>query len=73
MSGNQVRVWVDRWVPDLEGRRPTPAPGVVADPNFLVTSLINSHTKSWLEDEVEGRVEMQYLMFLLETPSKMTV
>ncbi|XP_070664898.1 uncharacterized protein [Malus domestica] len=47
MGGEDVRVWVDRWLPSLPSGHPMPLSTVSVSSNLRVSSLIDSSSRQW--------------------------
>ncbi|CAN6571052.1 unnamed protein product [Malus baccata var. baccata] len=47
MGGQDVRVWVDRWLPSIPSGRPSPLGEVVVTRNLRVSSLICPQSRDW--------------------------
>ncbi|CAN6691397.1 unnamed protein product [Malus baccata var. baccata] len=47
MGGDDVRVWVDRWLPSLPSGHPMPPGTVSVTSNLRVSSLIDSSSRQW--------------------------
>ncbi|KAM1816599.1 hypothetical protein ACFX12_000986 [Malus domestica] len=47
MGGEDVRVWVDRWLPSLPSGHPMPLGKVEVTKNLRVSSLIDSSSRQW--------------------------
>ncbi|KAM1127829.1 hypothetical protein ACFX13_038573 [Malus domestica] len=56
MSGDQTRIWVDRWLPKIPMGHPTPIQGISMDKNQRVSSIIQPDSRGWLLEVVDGFV-----------------
>nr|XP_017188741.2 uncharacterized protein LOC108173698 [Malus domestica] len=67
MSGNEVKVWVDRWIPSIPMRRPSPSGTVQVSNNLVVNSLICSENRMWDIDFLKPFLERSEFDVILKT------
>lgn len=68
MGGEDVRVWVDRWLPSLPFGHPTPTGEAAVTKNLRVSSLIASSANNWNIDFMLPFLSMDDQHAILEMP-----
>ncbi|KAM0959600.1 hypothetical protein ACFX2I_024666 [Malus domestica] len=61
MSGDQTRIWVDRWLPNIPIGHPIPILGISMDANQSVSSIIQPDFCGWQWESIEGIISMARL------------
>ena len=51
-DGSSINVWLDPWIPWIQGFIPKPAQPAFAETPIVVSMLINSTTHCWIENQV---------------------
>ncbi|KAM3002069.1 hypothetical protein FF2_038272 [Malus domestica] len=69
MNGNDVRVWVDRWLPSILSGHPSPLGSVPVSLNLRVNSLLGTENGSWEIDFLKPFLMEEELKAIYETHS----
>ncbi|KAM1054324.1 hypothetical protein ACFX2I_001688 [Malus domestica] len=59
MSGNQIKFWVDKWVPNIHCGHPIPLNGVEVDSETLVASVIHPVDQRWDLEPIRNLISDQ--------------
>jgi hypothetical protein len=52
-DGKSINIWMDPWIPWIEGYKPKPKDDSVEQNPMVIESLINSSTREWKQERLQ--------------------